>query len=299
MRENETRDHQREIIILNRALQSADAILVGVGAGMSTSAGFLYEGPRFTSVYPDFIEKYGFTDYYSAGFYPFPSLEEYWAFWSRMILVNRYDLPIGKPYEDLLTLLHGRNYFVITTNVDHRFQAAGIDKERLFYTQGDYGLLQCPVPCHPKTYDNEELIRRMVAEQRGMKIPTDLIPHCPRCNAPMTTNLRSDDRFVEDEGWHSAKGRYVEFVESNREKAVLILELGVGYNTPGIIKYPFMKMTVAMPKSQYISINPNHGRLLPEIEDRSLLIQEDIGIVLSTLLEYNEIYASKGSADTK
>ena len=181
---------------------------------------------------------------YSGGFYPFPSIEEYWAWWSRMIWINRYECGVGKPYSDLLSLVRNKDYFIITTNVDHQFQRAGFDKKRLFYTQGDYGLFQCSEPCHQKTYDNEDAIRKMIDEQSNMKIPSSLIPLCPVCGKPLTTNLRIDDRFVQDDGWYAAASCYEDFLRRHKGMHVLFLELGVGMNTPGIIKYPFWRMVM-------------------------------------------------------
>ena len=187
-----TGDYSQKIERLKAELQSADAILIGAGSGLSSSAGLTYGGERFLKYFSDFHEKYGITDMYSGGFYPFPSLEECWAWWSRHIYYNRYDVTPGKPYADLLNLVRGRNYFVLTTNVDHQFQLAGFDKARLFYTQGDYGLWQCSEPCHQATYDNEAAVRRMIAEQADMRVPSELIPRCPKCGKPMTmqTKLR-------------------------------------------------------------------------------------------------------------
>ena len=205
---------------------------MGAGAGLSTSAGFTYDGERFRQYFSDFAEKYGFRDMYTGGFYPYQTPEKYWAYWSRYIYINRY-LDAPRPvYKDLLRLLDGKDYFVLTTNVDHCFQKAGFDKHRLFYTQGDYGLLQCSWPCCRQTWDNEALIRRMVAEQKDMRVPAGLVPRCPNCGRPLTTNLRADDRFVEDAGWQQASGRYNDFVRRHRRGKVLYLELGVGYNTP-------------------------------------------------------------------
>ena len=267
-------------------IASADAVLVGAGAGMSASAGFSYSGKRFREHFADFERKFGFHDMYSGGFYPFPDEETAWAYWSRMILVNRYDLPAGKPYEDLLALLSGSDYFVLTTNVDHRFQTAGFDKDRLFYTQGDYGLFQCSVPCHKKTYDNESAVREMVAKQHDMRIPEELAPRCPVCGAPMTVNLRSDDTFVEDDGWHAACGRYEEFLRRHAKKSrLLLLELGVGYNTPGIIKYPFMRMTAENPNATYFTINAGEAYCPDVISDRAVCADADIAAVLGECAE--------------
>ncbi len=264
-------------------IDRSDAILVGIGAVMSASAGFDYSGKRFSDNFSDFQEKYGIEDMYSGGFYPFGSLEEYWAWWSRMIKLNRYDSAVGKPYLDLLSLIAEKNYFVLTTNVDHQVQKAGFDKERLFYTQGDYGLWQCSLPCHSKTYDNKETVISMVEEQRNMKVPSSLVPHCPVCGRPMSMNLRSDDTFVEDEGWHEAAGRYEKFLNGNINKQLLLLELGVGYNTPGIIKYPFWQIAERNRNASYVCINDRDTPVPRAIEKQSICVKGDIGAVLKIL----------------
>lgn len=276
---------QNQIERLSQQLAGSDAIVIGAGAGLSTSAGFTYTGERFEHYFPDFIAKYHFSDMYSGGFYLFDTLEEHWAYWSRYIFCNRY-LDAPKPvYQELLSLVQDKDYFVLTTNVDHQFQKAGFDKHRLFYTQGDYGLWQCMEPCHQKTHDNEEAVRRMVAEQRDMRIPTELVPHCPICGKPMTMNLRSDNTFVEDEGWHLAAERYDDFLRRHDGLKVLYLELGVGANTPVIIKYPFWKMTYANQNATYACINFGEAFAPPEIRNRSICINADIGNVLSRLKE--------------
>ena len=268
---------------LEQWIQEADAIVIGAGSGLSTAAGMSYSGSRFEKNFSDFEKKYGFHDMYSGGFYPFECPEEFWAYWSRMILVNRYQDPPLPVYEDLLDVVRDKNYFVITTNVDHCFQKAGFDKKRLFYTQGDYGLFQCSLPCHEKTYDNEEIIKDMVARQKDMKIPSELIPTCPICGRPMTTNLRIDGSFVEDEGWKAASRRYHRFLEENRKKKVLYLELGVGYNTPGIIKYPFWQMTAVNPQAHLVSIGLDECHIPEEIRNRSECIQSDLWKVIQEL----------------
>lgn len=278
-----TKSCSGQISRLQGAIDSADAIVIGAGAGLSTSAGFVYTGERFQKYFSDFEEKYGFHDMYSGGFYPYETLEEHWAYWSRYIYVNRYvDAP--KPlYQELLGLVKGKDYFVITTNVDHCFQKAGFDKKRLFYTQGDYGLLQCSVPCHIDTYENEKIIRRMVDEQRDMKIPTELIPKCPKCGKPLTMNLRSDDKFVEDKGWHLAAERYENFLRTQKNMRILFLELGVGYNTPAIIKYPFWQMTAKNSQAVYACVNYGEAVCPKEIEQQSICIDGDIGEILKCL----------------
>lgn len=268
---------------IRQELHAADAVVIGAGSGLSTSAGFTYTGERFEKYFGDFIEKYGFHDMYSGGFYPFETLEEHWAYWSRYIYINRYmDAP--KPvYQNLLELVRNKDYFVLTTNVDHCFQKAGFDKGRLFYTQGDYGLWQCSKPCHKKTYDNETAVRRMFAEQKDMKIPGELVPRCPVCGAPMSMNLRADSTFVEDEGWHAAACRYDDFIRRHVGSHILYLELGVGGNTPGIIKYPFWRMTYQNPKAVYACVNLGEAFVPKEIKDRSICIDGDIGEVLGCL----------------
>ncbi len=280
---NQPEEKARSIERLREALDEADAVMLGAGAGLSTSAGFSYAGQRFQAHFQDFIAKYHFTDMYSAGFYHFPTLEEQWAYWSRHILVNRYQRPPKPVYERLLEVVGAKDCFVITTNVDHCFQRAGFEKQRLFYTQGDYGLWQCSEPCHPKTYDNEAAVRRMVETQRDMRIPSDQIPRCPVCGKPMSMNLRTDDTFVEDEGWHAAAGRYRQFLREHRHARVLFWELGTGMNTPGIIKYPFWQMTAQWPHATYACINWKEAFAPQEISERAICISADIGEVLEKL----------------
>ena len=268
---------------LKAALQDCDAVVIGAGAGLSTAAGFTYTGERFEKYFSDFAAKYGIQDMYSGGFFPFATPEEHWAYWSRYIYINRYmDAP--KPvYDDLLKLVQDKDYFVITTNVDHCFQKAGFDKKRLFYTQGDYGLFQCSEPCCQETFDNEVVIREMVKRQENMKMPTELLPICPHCGKPLTMNLRSDNKFVEDKGWHRAAERYENFLRTHEGQKILFLELGVGYNTPIIIKYPFWQMTAKNPNATYVCINQGQAVCPQEIERQSVCINADIGRVLQSL----------------
>ena len=277
-------DFAENIRNLKQALAEADSVLIGAGAGLSTSAGFIYSGERFEKYFSDFSEKYGFTDMYTGGFHVLGMEPEImWAYWSRYIYINRY-LDAPKPvYDELFALVKDKDYFVLTTNVDHCFQKAGFDKERLFYTQGDYGLFQCTEPCTQDTYDNEEMIKRMYEQQKDMRIPSELIPKCPKCGKPLTMNLRSDDKFVEDDGWKLACSRYEVFLETHKTGKVLFLELGVGYNTPVIIKYPFWKMTAQNPKATYAYINFEEALCPEEIKDQAILITGDIGEVLKEL----------------
>ena len=268
---------------LQTVLQDCDAVVIGAGSGLSTAAGFTYTGERFEKYFSDFAAKYGIKDMYSGGFYPFATPEEYWAYWSRYIYINRYmDAP--KPvYDDLLKLVQNKDYFVITTNVDHCFQKAGFDKKRLFYTQGDYGLFQCSEPCCQETFDNEAVIREMVKRQENMKIPTELLPTCPHCGKPLTMNLRCDDTFVEDEGWHRAAERYENFLRTRADGKILFLELGVGYNTPVIIKYPFWQMTAKNPNAIYACINQGQAVCPQDIQRQAICIDADIGCILRGL----------------
>ena len=283
---------------LRETLDNADAIIIGAGAGLSTSAGFVYTGERFEKYFSDFAAKYDFHDMYSGGFYPYSTLEEHWAYWSRYIYINRY-MNAPKPvYGKLLSLVKDKDYFVLTTNVDHCFQKAGFDKHRLFYTQGDYGLFQCSEPCCAETFDNEEIIKSMVVAQGytiepdgtltapeapKMTVPTELVPHCPHCGRAMSMNLRADDTFVEDEGWHIAAGRYSDFLRRHQNMKVLFLELAVGYNTPTIVKYSFWHMTHDWKDATYACLNYGETYAPDEIRKKSICINGDIGEILSQI----------------
>ena len=299
--DNEDRSYEDKLSDIKELTANADAIVIGAGAGLSTSAGFTYSGGRFDKYFSDFKERYKFTDMYSGGFYPYETLEEHWAFWSRYIYINRYmDAP--KPvYDNLYELVKDKDYFVITTNVDHCFQKAGFDKHRLYYTQGDYGLFQCSEPCHKKTYDNEDIIRKMVMAQgyefkedgslylpegRNLKltVPSELVPYCPECGKPMSMNLRADNTFVEDEGWNVAAKRYEQFLERHKNLNIVFIELGIGYNTPVIIKYPFWQMTDKWQHAHYICLNYGQAYAPDEIKEKSVCVNKDIGEVIRRLL---------------
>lgn len=264
---------------LKYQIKTADAVVIGAGAGLSTAAGFTYSGERFQKYFFDFIEKYYFKDMYSGGFYPFETLEEHWAYWSRYIYINRYMNASNDTYKKLLELVKDKDYFVLTTNVDHQFQKAGFDKHRLFYTQGDYGLFQCAEPCHNATYDNEEVIRRMVTKQTNMRIPSELISKCSECGKPMTMNLRCDDTFVQDESWYKASERYSDFLRRHEGMHILFLELGVGFNTPVIIKYPFWQMTVKNPNAVYVCVNFDEAFCPDKLKCKSICINGNIAEV--------------------
>lgn len=292
---------QENLELLRQEIQTADAIVIGAGAGLSTAAGFIYTGARFGKWFPDFIRTYGIRDMYSGGFYPYPTKEIFWAYWARYIYINRYLDPPKPVYEDLLSLVRDKDYFVITTNVDHCFQKAGFDKDRLFYTQGDYGLFQSTDPANKKTYENETWVfQAMEAQgfvrtadgtfempengQVRMEIPKTLIPKCLDNGAPMTMNLRSDESFFEDEGWHKASAAYLEFLQKHETQHILFLEIGVGSNTPVIIKYPFWQMTHDSPNAVYACLNFDEAFCPKQIEARSIVIGGDSAAVIQELL---------------
>lgn len=275
--------YSHEIDRLKNELERIDAVLIGAGAGLSEAAGLTYSGERFSRYFSDFADKYGIRDMYSGGFYPFGSMDEYWSWWSRQIWYNRYQPGSSVVYRNLFNLLKEKDYFVLTTNVDHQFQLAGFDKKRLFYTQGDYGLWQCSKPCSQRTYDNEETVKQMVMLQKSMKVPSDLIPHCPICGGLMSMNLRCDDTFVQDKGWYEANERYGEFIRRHENSRILYFELGVGSNTPSIIKYPFWRATAGNKNSVYACINYGEAFCPKEIEKQSICINDDIKRVLSEL----------------
>lgn len=268
---------------LAEELQACDAVVVGAGAGLSASAGLRYSGARFDENFSDFRDAFGIQDMYSGGFYPFPDLETYWAWWSRHILLNRYEPKAGRPYVGLRALLDGKDCFVITTNVDHQFHKAGFDESRLFCTQGDYGRFECSRGCACETYDNEQAVREMAARQRDMRVPAELVPMCPRCGAPLRPHLRVDDGFCEPREWHEASARYREFRESHETGRVLYLELGVGGNTPSIIKYPFWEAVAANPDGTYVSVNLGDACAPACLSARSILLDCDIGKVLEAV----------------
>ncbi|MCR5564263.1 MAG: Sir2 silent information regulator family NAD-dependent deacetylase [Gammaproteobacteria bacterium] len=271
----------KEIERIKELINESDAIVIGAGAGLSTAAGFEYGGSYFLENFPDIYKKYGYTDMYSAGFHPFLTSEERWGYWCRFIYLQRYKEGAKPLYKKLYEMIKDKNYFVITTNVDHQFQLSGFSKDRLFYTQGDYGLFQCSKPCHQKTYDNKEQIMEMIHSLKEGLIPASLIPKCPICGEEMTMNLRSDDNFVEDEGWHTASHNYEKFLSENKNKKILFLELGVGWNTPAIIKYPFMRMTHYFKNAFYVCINKGFNRIPEIINDKSIVLNADINVLMN------------------
>ena len=295
-----TLPREESLARLKAEIETADAIVIGAGAGLSTSAGFIYSGERFHRYFSDFAARFGIRDMYSGGFYPYPDAETRWAFWARNIYVNRYMDPPGSVYQDLYSLVKDKDYFVITTNVDHCFQKAGFDKKRLFYTQGDYGLFQSTDPANRRTVDNEAWVMQAMEAQGfiknaqgifempaggvSMTIPTALIPKHPDDGSDVTMNLRADDSFVEDEGWHRASAAYADFLRRHERLHVLFLEIGIGMNTPVICKYPFWQMTNDNPKAVYACLNFNEAYCPVQIEKQSVCINGDSGDVIKQLL---------------
>lgn len=296
----ETGTKEERIARLKQEIEMSDAIVIGAGAGLSASAGLTYSGERFERYFFDFAKKYGIHDIYTGGFYPFPDAETRWAWWARHIYFNRYIEPPRPVYRKLLTLVKDKDYFAITTNVDHQFLRAGFDQKRLFCTQGDYGLFQTVDGRNGKTYDNEEWVIKAMAAQGfvkdadgvfrvpedgkiTMRIPAELIPKCPDDGADLTMNLRADDSFAEDAGWHRASAAYSDFLRRHENLRVLYFELGVGGNTPVIVKYPFWQMTLANKNAVYACVNYGEAFCPREIADRSICIDGDIGEVLELL----------------
>ncbi|WP_375753156.1 NAD-dependent deacetylase [Vibrio sp. HN007] len=269
---------------LSSAINEADAILIGAGAGFSAAAGLTYSGARFENNFSEHIKRYGISDMYSAGFYPFETPEEKWAYWAKHIYVNRYQPGATKLYRILESLVNKKNYFVITTNVDHQFQNAGFEEERIFATQGDYGLLQCAKPCHNKLYDNEKIVSTMLAQQSDLKVPKALIPKCPVCGGPLDTHLRKDRTFVENDQWHQAAENYQQFVGSVLNKKLLLLEFGVGYNTPSIIKYPFEQITAQALDATLVRFNRDYPEVSDTNKGRTIVFDEDVVSILNRLL---------------
>ena len=278
-------DKNKLIQKLKEEIENSDYILIGAGAGLSTSAGFLYDGKRFEDNFKDYIKKYGFTDMYSAGFYNFPTLEEYWAYFSLYVYINRYDIEENETYLNLYNIVKNKNYFVITTNVDGRFADSKFDKDKIFAVQGDFSLFQCSKPCRQETFYNEKYIREMIKYKKEMKIPTELIPKCPYCGRNMSMNLRADSTFVQDKNWDKQKSKYENFLKNSDNSKILFLELGVGFNTPSIIKYNFWRMTLNNKKSVYASINLGECYSASDIEERSICIDADISEVLKKLIK--------------
>ncbi|MGN1405895.1 MAG: Sir2 silent information regulator family NAD-dependent deacetylase [Erysipelotrichaceae bacterium] len=266
-------------------IKNSDCILIGAGAGLSAAAGLTYSGDRFNNNFKEFIEKYGkenMPDMYSAGFYPFKTQEAKWGYWSKHALMNRFYPEALKLYKDLFDLVKDKDYFVITTNVDHQFFKAGFEENRIFATQGDYGEIQCETGCHDKVYDAEKLFYEMDSERKDCLTPSYLVPKCPVCHGNMAMHLRCDDYFVEDQKWHRAAQEYKNFLNKHHKSRILLLELGVGYNTPGIIRFPFDYLSETYDNFSLIRINMDDA----SVKDiNSIGIQMDINQAINKIME--------------
>lgn len=268
---------------IKKLIKDADYILIGAGAGLSTAAGIEYFGKRFEDNFSEFIDKYHFTDMYSSGFYDFETEEEKWAYWAKHMYMNCIGMSATKLYEDIFKLVKDKNYFVITTNVDEQFHKSGFDKEKIFATQGSYRYIQCSKACHNKIYDATEIVKKMIHETKECKIPTELVPICPICKEKMETNLRKDDYFIQDDNWYKQSQRYDKFIENSRDKKVVLLELGVGFNTPGIIRFPFEEMVHQNNNWNLVRVNKDNGMKFLDIEDKSIVIEDDIKKVIEEI----------------
>lgn len=278
-------EYNLRISSAKKVIQEADYIIIGAGAGLSTAAGLEYSGENFRKNYREYIERYNFQDLYSASFYPFETQEEKWAFWAKLIKLNRFNEKPLKLYQKLYNIVNKKEYFVITTNVDGQFEKAGFDKEKLFIVQGDYGFLQCENACHNKLYYNEELVEKWLKNTKNCKIPSDLVPKCPVCGKNMDMNLRKDANFVQDENWYNQSEKYEDFLNKIKENKVVLLEIGVGFNTPGIIRFPFEQIVYNNLKSTLIRINKDYPQTMLEIDSRAILFDEDINKIIGDLKE--------------
>ena len=275
-------NYKSRILKAKQAIQNADAILIGVGAGLSTAAGLEYSGENFENNYKDFIEKYNFQDLYSATFYPFKTQEEKWAFWAKLIKLNRLNKPL-KLYQELLKLIKNKTYFIITTNADGQFEIAGFEKDNIFAVQGDYQFLQCENACHNKLYNNKDMVKNWLESTKDCKISTDLVPKCPVCGGTMEMNLRKDANFVQDENWYRLSEKYENFLDSFNGKNMLLFEIGVGFNTPGIIRFPFEQMTYNDSKTTLIRMNKDYPQTMLDLANKSILFDEDANNVIEDL----------------
>ena len=270
-----------------KQIKKADYILLGAGSGLSTAAGLKYNGDNFNNNYKEFIEKYNFEDLYSATFYPFNTQEEKWDFWAKVISLNRFNDKPLKLYQELLELIKDKKYFIITTNVDGQFEIAGFNKENIFAVQGDYRFLQCENACHNKLYDNKEMVKEWLKYTKDLKIPTKLVPKCTVCGNNMEMNLRKDANFVQDENWYNQSKKYEEFLEKAKDKNMVLIEIGVGFNTPGIIRFPFEQITYNQPQTTLIRINKEYPMVNSEIKNKTISFDEDTNKIIENLKEDN------------
>jgi len=273
-----------DIIKIKKWMHDADAIIIGAGAGLSDAAGIHYSGEKFEHDFKDFIKKYDMKDLYTSSFYPFETEEEKWAYWAKHIYFSYYERKHTDLYKKLFNLVKDKDYFVITTNTDGQFINNGFAKERIFEVQGSYSKLQCSTPCHNKLYDNEKLVKEMLDSiDENLKIPASLVPKCPVCGRVMSVNLRCDDTFVEDDNWRLSQNRYDDFLKNISDKNVLLLEFGVGFNTPGIIRFPFEQMVFLHDNFKLIRFNDKYAMVPKEIEDNSISVTDNINEVIDLI----------------
>lgn len=266
---------------IKKLIDEAEYVLIGGGAGLSASAGIEYSGKRFEDNFKEFIEKYHFTDMYTSGFYDFKTQEEKWAYWAKHMYINDIGMKATNLYKEILELVKNKKYFVITTNVDDQFYKAGFDKNRIFATQGSYAYIQCSYACHNKIYNATDMVKEMVENIRDCKIPSELVPKCPVCGENMEVNLRKDAYFVQDDNWYRQDEKYGKFLDNTKDKKVLLLELGVGFNTPGIIRLPFEQMVYNNNEWNLVRINKDNTSTFFDIEDKIIKIKDDISAVFS------------------
>lgn len=269
-------------------IKNSDKILIGAGAGMSASGGISYAD--------EVLFKKWFPRYYSMGMRSLVDMQSifwnvdeknarsYWGYWANHIKHIRYDSPALKPYIDLFKLVKDKNYFVITTNVDGQFGKAGFAKKKIFEPQGEYALFQCDKPCKKEVFDNKEMINKMISnmDTNIMKIREEDIPRCPYCKRLLKPNLRIDDSFVEEPHLVNLDS-YENFIHSSKKDSLVLIELGVGFDTPVIIRYPFQNIVYNYPNSSLIRINLDYADVPCEIENRSVSIKADIKKALNDI----------------
>lgn len=263
-------------------INNADAIIIGAGSGLSTSAGINYSKKGFKEKFPELTKKYGMTDMYTSSFYDFKTEEEKWSYWAKHI-DYLYNIKATKTYKDLFSIVKNKNYFVITTNVDGQFLKAGFDKDKVFEVQGSLSKIQCAKACHNKLYDDLNLVNKMLKEDKNCKIPSNLVPTCPVCHGKMEVNLRKDEYFIEDDYWHAHSNNYATFVHENKDKNLVLLELGVGFNTPSIIRFPFEQMTQEFKQATLIRINDKHINTAFDLKDKAIFIKDDCNHFLNKI----------------
>ena len=279
------KEYNLRILKAKQAIKQADYIIIGAGSGLSTAAGLLYNGEKFEKDFKEFIEKYHFDNLYSASFYEFKTQEEKWAFFAKMIKLNRYNKKPLKLYQELYEIVRNKEYFVLSTNVDGQFYNSGFDKEKVFEVQGDYEYLQCENACNNKLYNNEKLVERWLRNTKDCKIPSNLVMKCPVCGGNMDMNLRKDANFVQDENWYKASNNYKKFLDRIKNKNMVLLEIGVGFNTPGIIRFPFEQMTANNEQTTLIRINKDYPLPMLEIKSKTISFDEDTNKIIEDLKE--------------